>query len=64
MRKIYLIISLIMFTVFQAQIVNIPDANFKAKLLSANTSNGIATNSSNQNMVIDTNGDLEIQVSG
>ncbi|WP_449386693.1 DUF7619 domain-containing protein [Chryseobacterium lineare] len=63
MRKIYLIISLIMFAAFQAQIVNIPDANFKAKLMSANTSNGIATNSSNQNMVIDTNGDLEIQVS-
>lgn len=63
MRKIYLLISVITFAVFQAQIVNIPDANFKAKLLSANTTNGIAMNSSNQNMVIDTNGDQEIQVS-
>ena len=63
MRKIYLIISLIMFTVFNAQIVNIPDPIFKAKLLSANTTNGIASNSANQNIVIDTNGDNEIQVS-
>lgn len=63
MRKIYLIISLMTFAGFQAQIVNIPDANFKAKLLSANTNSGIALNSSNQNMVIDTNGDGEIQVS-
>ena len=52
-----------MFTVFNAQIVNIPDANFKAKLLSANTTNGIASNGANQNIVIDTNGDNEIQIS-
>ncbi|SEM48038.1 conserved repeat domain-containing protein/Por secretion system C-terminal sorting domain-containing protein [Chryseobacterium taichungense] len=63
MRKIYLIISFIMFAVFQAQIVNIPDPVFKARLLSANTTNGVASNSSNQYMVIDTNGDQEIQVS-
>lgn len=63
MRKIYLIISLIMFAVFQAQIVNIPDPIFKARLLSANTTNGVASNSSNQYMIIDTNGDQEIQVS-
>lgn len=52
-----------MCTVFNAQIVNIPDPIFKAKLLSANTTNGIASNSANQNIVIDTNGDNEIQVS-
>lgn len=63
MRKIYLIISFIIFAVFQAQIVNIPDPIFKARLLSANTTNGIASNSSNQYMIIDTNGDQEIQVS-
>jgi len=63
MKKIYLIIFLIMCTVFNAQIVNIPDPIFKAKLLSANTTNGIASNSANQNIVIDTNGDNEIQVS-
>jgi len=63
MKKIYLIIFLVMFTVCNAQIVNIPDANFKAKLLSANTTNGIASNGANQNIVIDTNGDNEIQIS-
>ncbi|WP_345990224.1 T9SS type A sorting domain-containing protein [Chryseobacterium sp. Chry.R1] len=63
MKKIYLIISLIIFAMFQAQIVNIPDANFKAKLLSANTTNGIAYNNNHQKIVIDTNGDSEIQVS-
>lgn len=63
MRKIYLVVSLIMFAVFQAQIVNIPDPVFKARLLSANTTNGVASNSSNQYMIIDTNGDQEIQVS-
>jgi hypothetical protein len=64
MKKIYLIISLIIFAVFQAQIVNIPDANFKAKLLAANTTNNqMAYNASNQSVVIDTNGDSEIQVS-
>ncbi|WP_042723184.1 hypothetical protein, partial [Flavobacterium sp. B17] len=63
MRKIYLIISLIIFAVFQAQIVNIPDPIFKARLLSANTTNGVASNSSNQYMIIDTNGDQEIQIS-
>ncbi len=62
MKKIYLLISFMMFAVFQAQIVNIPDPVFKARLLSANTTNGIAVNSSNQNIVIDTNGDQEIQV--
>lgn len=63
MKKIYLIISLIMFTVFNAQIVNIPDANFKAYLLSANSTNYIAKDVNNNSVVIDTNGDNEIQVS-
>lgn len=57
----------------QAQIVNIPDANFKARLLSASPSNGIAGYCSSAGCVygtsaisyitIDTNGDNEIQVS-
>ena len=46
-----------------AQIVNIPDANFKAKLLAANSSNSIAINSAGNNLKIDTNDDGEIQVS-
>lgn len=45
----------------EAQIVNIPDANFKAKLLEASPSNTIAQNNSNQNIKIDINDDGEIQ---
>lgn len=63
MKKIYFLISVLLFSMFQAQIVNIPDPVFKAKLLSANPSNGIAINSANQPIVINTNGDNEIQVS-
>lgn len=63
MKKNYFLILVLLFSAFQAQVVNIPDANFKAKLLSANTMNGIAMNSNNQNIVIDINGDSEIQVS-
>jgi len=44
-------------------IVYIPDANFKAKLLEASTSNQIAKNAANQSIKIDTNNDGEIQVS-
>ena len=51
MRKFYTILIFFLFTVLsQAQIVTIPDANFKAKLL-------------NYYPVIDTNNDGEIQVS-
>lgn len=41
--------------------MNIPDTNFKAKLLSANTSNGIAKNSNGQNIILDTNYNGEIE---
>lgn len=47
----------------EAQIVNIPDANFKAKLLEASPSITIAQNSSNQYIKIDINDDGEIQES-
>ncbi|MCS3529725.1 T9SS type A sorting domain-containing protein [Chryseobacterium sp. JUb7] len=64
MKKIYFIISMMIFAVFQAQIINIPDANFKAKLLAADTTNGIAsTSSGNFNIKIDTNNNGEIEVS-
>jgi hypothetical protein len=71
MKKLYtlLFITLIGF-IGNAQIVNIPDANFKAKLLTANTTNQIAstqTPSLSGNVTsynsIDTNNDGEIQVS-
>ncbi|SDI59199.1 conserved repeat domain-containing protein/Por secretion system C-terminal sorting domain-containing protein [Chryseobacterium taeanense] len=65
MRKIYLVVSLIMFAVFQAQIVNIPDPAFKARLLSADvtTNNQIASNINGQAIKIDANSNGEIEVS-
>ena len=51
MKNLYiLLIALFAFTISQAQIVNIPDANFKNALL-------------NHIPVIDLNGDSEIQIS-
>lgn len=47
----------------QAQIVNIPDANFKYTLLEADAFNSIAGTTTNNSVVIDTNGDGEIQLS-
>ncbi|MCE3075711.1 T9SS type A sorting domain-containing protein [Chryseobacterium gwangjuense] len=61
MKKIYLIICVIICALFQAQVVNIPDTNFKAKLLSANLTNGIAKNITGQNIIIDSNSNGEIE---
>lgn len=63
MRKIYLIISLMTFAGFQAQIVNILDPVFKAKLISSTTTNGIVSNSSGASIKLDANDDGEVQVS-
>ncbi|UFH31479.1 T9SS type A sorting domain-containing protein [Chryseobacterium sp. C-71] len=63
MKKIYFLFLLFALSLLQAQIINIPDANFKAKLLSANTSNGVAKNSAGQNIVLDANSNSEIEVS-
>lgn len=46
-----------------AQIVNIPDANFKAQLLAASTTTDIAYNASNARIKVDTNNDGNIQLS-
>ncbi len=46
-----------------AQIINIPDANFKTKLVSADVSNTIAKDLSGNYFKIDTNNDGEIQES-
>lgn len=62
MKKIFLLLLFIA-TITQAQIVNIPDANFKAKLLSANSTNNIAQISGLGYTNIDTNFDGEIQLS-
>jgi Secretion system C-terminal sorting domain len=63
MKKILLLLLLITgFT--NAQIVNIPDANLKAKLLQADVNNEIAYSSnSNSYIKIDVNNDGEIQLS-
>jgi Leucine-rich repeat (LRR) protein len=64
MRKRYAILVLFLVVVSsKAQIVNIPDANFKAKLLAANTNNEIAADSNGYWVKIDTNNDGEIQQS-
>ena len=47
----------------QDTIINIPDANFKAKLLQADTSNGVAKDSLDNSIKIDVNNDGEIQQS-
>lgn len=46
-----------------AQTINIPDANFKIRLLYADTTNSIAVNAFGSSIKIDTNNDNEIQVS-
>ncbi|WP_395043618.1 T9SS type A sorting domain-containing protein [Flavobacterium sp.] len=59
-----LLLFLLLFTgIVNAQIVNIPDANFKAKLLMASPTVEVAKDFSDNWMVIDANGDGEIQVS-
>jgi hypothetical protein len=64
MKKIYfLLLAFGLFATANAQIVNIPDANFKAKLLEADTTNQIAYDSSINPIKIDTNNDGEIQIS-
>ena len=61
MKKIVYLLVLVA-GIMNAQIVTIPDANFKAKLLAANETNGYAISISTGNfMVIDANGDGEIQ---
>ena len=69
MKKIYLLF-LLLTGIAQAQIVNIPDANFKARLLSASPTVHVGSTVNPNNSAtwgiyttIDTNGDGEIQVS-
>lgn len=62
MKKIFLLLLFIS-TIAQAQIVNIPDANFKAKLLSASTSVPYAQNLNGDFFKIDANDNGEIELS-
>ncbi|MCZ8169603.1 MAG: T9SS type A sorting domain-containing protein, partial [Flavobacterium sp.] len=66
MKKLYVIFNFLVCFLLQAQIVNIPDPVFKAKLLNASVNNitasiGIYPNLTNT--TIDTNGDGQIQYS-
>ena len=59
----YLLFTILFCGVLPAQIVTIPDANFKAKLLEANETNMIADDLNENPMTIDVNADGEIQLS-
>ena len=63
MKKLYAVAFLLMSVMGWSQTINFPDANFKAKLLAANTSNSTALNASLEPIIIDTNGNGEIEVS-
>ncbi|RTY85629.1 T9SS C-terminal target domain-containing protein, partial [Flavobacterium sp. GSN2] len=64
MKKFYfLLLGLFLFSGVYAQIVNIPDANFKAKLLSATPSNYIAKNLAGNYIKIDSNSNGQIEAS-
>jgi Leucine-rich repeat (LRR) protein len=59
-----LLFLMMLFTgIVNAQIVNIPDANFKAKLLSSDITNNVAKDFSDNFIKIDANNDGEIQQS-
>lgn len=62
MKKYYfLIVGFLFFGVANAQIVNIPDANFKARLLEADVTNASAKDLSGNYFKIDQNNDGQIQ---
>jgi len=64
MRKFYfLLLTLFIFSSNNAQIVNIPDANFKAMLVQADETYSVAKDINLQPVKIDTNNDSEIQLS-
>lgn len=63
MKQTLLLLALLFTAIAGAQIINIPDAEFKQRLLWANLSNDIARDSNGQNMIVDANSDGEIQIS-
>jgi Leucine-rich repeat (LRR) protein len=64
MKKIYfLVLILCCLTNLKAQIIRIPDAKFKARLLATNFDNSTAKDMSGNNLKIDTNNDGEIDES-
>ncbi|MEC4003485.1 T9SS type A sorting domain-containing protein [Flavobacterium sp. SUN052] len=64
MKKTILSLIVLITGIINAQTINIPDANFKAKLLAANTTNNIAIGSNfSSSIIIDTNNNGEIEIS-
>ncbi len=63
MKKLYFLFFLTIGFLANAQIVNIPDANFKAVLLGSSQYNYIAKDLSGNYFAIDSNNDSEIQIS-
>jgi hypothetical protein len=63
MKKLYFFVLFLVHLSVTAQIVNIPDPIFKAKLLSGSPTNEITQNLTGQWVNIDTNNDGEIQLS-
>jgi Leucine-rich repeat (LRR) protein len=64
MKKLYfLFVTAFIGCISNAQIINIPDANFKTRLLQSSTTSSIAKDNFGASIKIDTNNDNEIQVS-
>lgn len=64
MKKFYFtVLSFCLFCIANAQIVNVPDANFKAELLAADSTNTTAKNLAGDYFKIDADNDGEIQES-
>jgi uncharacterized repeat protein (TIGR01451 family) len=63
MKTLFTFLACMFFSISNAQIINIPDANFKNKLLSSSTSNPIARDINYNGITIDTNGNNEIEQS-
>ena len=62
MKNIYFLVVALCFTSFaNSQIINFPDANFKAKLLSADVTNQVAINLNGSFFKIDANNNAEIE---
>ena len=62
LKKYYSLIGLLLFMSLNAQIISIPDANFKSKLLESNSFNHFANDISGNSIQIDSNNNGEIEV--
>ncbi|MEK8179941.1 T9SS type A sorting domain-containing protein [Flavobacterium buctense] len=63
MKKLYFLLLVLLSLTANAQVITIPDLNFKAKLLSASPFNQIAKNLAGTYFKIDANNDAQIQIS-